>query len=117
MAEFITDKAAPAEATERDWESLITPEVIKTFDRDGVLLLRQALHPEWLLAIELGLERIMGDSSQAKYKFFDGLPGEFTETIRNFDISPEAADADLLLSNRRYHWENHSFEKPLVLHG
>ena len=48
MAEFITDKAAAEETTERDWQSLITPEVIEQFDRDGVLLLPQALHPEWL---------------------------------------------------------------------
>lgn len=89
MAEFITDKAAPVETTERDWQSLITPEVIKQFDQDGVLVLRQALHPEWLLAIELGLERVMADSGQGKYRFFDGLPGAFTQTVRNFDVSPE----------------------------
>lgn len=69
--------------------SLITPEVIAQYKRDGVVILRQALHPEWLLAVELGLGRIMGDGGQTKHKFFEGLPGEFTETIRNMEVAPE----------------------------
>lgn len=89
MPKFETSRPAPTQAAERDWPSLITPEVVDQFNRDGVIMLPQALHPEWLLAIELGLARIMGDAGQTKHKFFEGLPGEFTETIRNFDVSPE----------------------------
>lgn len=89
MPKFETSRPAPAQTAERDWPSLITPELVDQFNRDGVVMLPQALHPEWLLAIELALGRIMGDAGQTKHKFFEGLPGEFTETIRNFDVAPE----------------------------
>ena len=89
MSKFQTSRPATAQAEERNWQGLITPELVDQFNRDGVIMLPQALHPEWLLAIELGLGRIMGDGGQTKHKFFEGLPGEFTETIRNFDVSPE----------------------------
>ena len=41
-----------------DWRGLITPEIREQYKRDGVVFLRQALHPEWLLLIELGLQRL-----------------------------------------------------------
>ena len=39
--------------------SLITPTVCDTYARDGIVILRQALHPEWLLLLQLGLDRVM----------------------------------------------------------
>ena len=69
--------------------SLITPEVIEQYQRDGIVFLPQALHPEWLLLIELGLQRVLGNGGQAKHKFFDDQPGEFLETVRNFEVTPE----------------------------
>ena len=73
----------------QDPVSLITPEVIAQYQREGVVFLPQALHPEWLLLIELGLQRVLGNSGQAKHKFFDDQPGEFLETVRNFEVTPE----------------------------
>ncbi len=67
----------------------ITPEVREAYARDGVVLLRQALHPEWLLLIELGLNRVLRDPGQAKHLFFDGTEQEFVETVRNTEVSPE----------------------------
>ncbi len=47
------------------------------------------MHPEWLLLIELGLQRVLGSGAQFKHKFFPGESGEFTETVRNFEHSFE----------------------------
>ena len=69
--------------------ALITQEVKEQYRRDGVVILRQALHPEWLLLVELGLQRVMRDSGQAKHTFYDGTPQQFLETVRNFEVTPE----------------------------
>ena len=69
--------------------ALITPEVRQAYDRDGVVLLPGALHPEWLLLIELGLQRVMANAGQQKHLFFEGHEGEFVETIRNTEVTPE----------------------------
>jgi Phytanoyl-CoA dioxygenase (PhyH) len=69
--------------------ALITPEVIERYRTDGVVLVRQALHPEWLELVGMGLQRVLGDGGQAKHRFFDDQPGEFLETVRNFDGTPE----------------------------
>ena len=67
----------------------LTQQHIDTFRRDGVVVVRQALHPEWLLLIELGLARVLGDPSVTKHRHWDGQEGEFRETIRNFDSAIE----------------------------
>lgn len=72
-----------------DPSAAITPAVLERFERDGVVFLRQLLHPEWLLLIELGLQRVMGNGGQAKHRFYDGEPEEFLETVRNFEVTPE----------------------------
>jgi ectoine hydroxylase-related dioxygenase (phytanoyl-CoA dioxygenase family) len=69
--------------------SRITPDVRDAFGRDGVVMMPQLLHPEWLALIELGLQRVMANSAQVKHRFFDDQPGEFLETVRNFDVTPE----------------------------
>ena len=68
---------------------LITPELIARYEQDGVVCVRNALHPEWLMLLEMGLQRIMADPGQAKHLFYAGEQGEFIETIRNFDVAPE----------------------------
>jgi ectoine hydroxylase-related dioxygenase (phytanoyl-CoA dioxygenase family) len=70
-------------------EDLGSAAVREQYRRDGVLYVPQALHPEWLMLIELGLHRVLLNSGQIKHKFFAGTPGEFVETVRNFDVTPE----------------------------
>lgn len=69
--------------------ALITPEVVERYRTDGVVFLRQALHPEWIELVGMGLQRVLADGGQAKHKFFDDQPGEFLETVRNYDAIPE----------------------------
>lgn len=68
---------------------LVTPEVQEHYRRDGVVLLRRVLHPEWLMLLELGLARVMGDGRQSKFRFYEGEETEFIETVRNFEVNPE----------------------------
>ena len=68
---------------------LITPDVVATWRSDGVGLVRQALHPEWLMLLEMGLNRVLGDPAVTKHRFFGGQAGEFQETVRNFDSALE----------------------------
>ncbi|MEM1435750.1 MAG: phytanoyl-CoA dioxygenase family protein [Pseudomonadota bacterium] len=79
--EFQLDAAAPLDG--------ITEEVITAFERDGVVMLRNALSPEWLMLIEMGLQRVLADPGMTKHTFFTGTAGEFRETVRNFDYSFE----------------------------
>ena len=73
----------------QDPTTLITPELIERYQRDGVVCVPNALHPEWLMLLEMGLQRILADPGQNKHLFYQGEPGEFIETIRNFDVAPE----------------------------
>lgn len=68
---------------------MITPDVIDQYQRDGVVLLRQWLHPEWLALVQMGLQRVLGNGGQTKHKFYDGQPNQFLETVRNFEVTPE----------------------------
>ncbi len=68
---------------------LITPEVKAAYRRDGVVHLPGALDREWLMLIELGIQRILNSSSPYKQWFFKGLPGEFLDAVRHFDVTPE----------------------------
>lgn len=68
---------------------LITEAVIEEFRREGVVHLPQALHPEWLALLDLGLQRVLGNSGQGKHLFYDGQPEQFVETVRNFEVTPE----------------------------
>lgn len=84
-----TGAAAAEETGEACSLNLITDEVVGTFHADGVVLVRQALHPEWLMLIEMGLNRVLGDPTVTKHRFFAGESGEFRETVRNFDVAFE----------------------------
>ncbi len=76
------------DVAEVDWESLITPEVVNRFRDDGVVFLPQLIHPLWLQLVEMGISRIMNNSSR-KQTFFAGEEGAFIDTVRNWDITPE----------------------------
>ncbi len=67
----------------------ITNEVIEAYERDGVVMLRNALHAEWLELTEIGLGRVMNDSGMNKHIFFGETEGAFRETVRNFDYAVE----------------------------
>ncbi len=69
--------------------SLITPAVIEAYHRDGIVFLPQAIAPEWLMLIDFGIKRILASSSPYKQLFFEGLPGEFLDAVRHFDVTPE----------------------------
>lgn len=69
--------------------ALITPELKSQYEEDGVVMVPQALHPEWLMLLELALIRVMGDAAITKHRFYHNEPGEFIETVRNFDTVPE----------------------------
>lgn len=69
--------------------SLVTDDVIEQYQRDGVVMIPGALHPEWLLLIELGLGRVMANAGQQKHTFYTGQEGEFIETVRNTEVTPE----------------------------
>jgi ectoine hydroxylase-related dioxygenase (phytanoyl-CoA dioxygenase family) len=69
--------------------SLITPELKLQFQEDGIVYVPQLIAPEWLQAIKDGWDHIYTETDQAIHKFYDGLEGEFMETVRNHELSPE----------------------------
>jgi ectoine hydroxylase-related dioxygenase (phytanoyl-CoA dioxygenase family) len=71
-----------------EWRSRFTPALAEQYRDDGVLFMPGLLHREWLDLIELGIGRIMNNSSR-KNRFYVGDPGEFFDTVRNFDLTPE----------------------------
>ena len=66
-----------APTTVEQARDMITLDVRETYARDGVVILREVLHPEWLLLLQLGLDRVMGDAGQRKHLFYDGTDREF----------------------------------------
>ena len=62
--------------------SAVTKSVKCEFENDGVVMRQNVLHPEWILLLELGLQRVLNNSSQEMHLFFEGEEGEFIETIR-----------------------------------
>jgi ectoine hydroxylase-related dioxygenase (phytanoyl-CoA dioxygenase family) len=71
-----------------DWRSRITPQVVHDLHNDGVIHVPGLVHPLWLQLIEMGITRILSISSR-KQTFFKGEGGEFIDTVRNFEITPE----------------------------
>jgi ectoine hydroxylase-related dioxygenase (phytanoyl-CoA dioxygenase family) len=74
---------------QRSAEELATEAARQTFARDGVVLLKQALHPEWVRLVELGIERVLKNDSPYKFTFYRGSEGEFMDATRNYQITPE----------------------------
>ena len=81
--------AAPAVSVRDDPLGIITPEVIETYRRDGVVFLKQALDPEWLTLIDYGIRRVQHSGSPNIQTFFPGEPGEFQDMVRHFAVTPE----------------------------
>ena len=73
---------------EVDWRAKVTPELVDQYKRDGVVFVDQLVHPSWLQLIEMGISRILNNSSR-KQMFFAGEEGQFIDTVRNWDITPE----------------------------
>ena len=73
---------------EINWQRLITPEVKQTFLKEGVVILRQALHPEWLQLIEMAYQRVML-TPETMARFFRDTPEEFLESVHNYPNVPE----------------------------
>lgn len=48
----------------------------------------QLFERPWLQLIENGINRVLANSSR-KQRFFEGTAGEFIDTTRNFDLTPE----------------------------
>lgn len=71
-----------------NWRERFTPDLARRYRDDGVLFMPQLLHPEWLSLIELGINRVLSNTSR-KQRFYAGDPGEFIDTVRNFDLTPE----------------------------
>ena len=72
-----------------DWRQRITPEDCRQYAQDGVVYLPKLIDPEWLLLIDLGIQRILASGSPDIQTFFKGLPGEFKDMVRHFDSTPE----------------------------
>ncbi len=86
MSPSTTGPGAPA--TTDNWRERFTPELAQRYHDEGVLFMPQLLHPEWLALIELGINRVLSNTSR-KQRFYAGDPGEFIDTVRNFDLTPE----------------------------
>ena len=52
--------------------TLITPNDMEQYKKDGVVMIKNLLHPEWLLLLEVWLERVLNEISQRLHKFFEG---------------------------------------------
>jgi hypothetical protein len=74
---------------QRQVHEIVTNEAKDRFDRDGVVLLKQALHPEFIRLIDLGIERVLKNDSPYKFVFYAGTEGEFMDATRNYDVTPE----------------------------
>lgn len=82
-------EAASFELDPRDPVAGMNEEMIARYEQDGVIMLRGALSAEWLMLLEMGLNRVLSDSAVEKHTFFQGTDGAFQETIRNFDSAIE----------------------------
>lgn len=71
-----------------NWESKITAEVVEQYWRDGVVHVPQLIEQPWLDLIAEGIDRIVRGAGR-KSVFFPDDPGQFIDTTRNFDATPE----------------------------
>ena len=70
-----SDLPGTVEKLTKDPVSLITDDHMEQYEEDGVVMVKNVLHPEWLLLLEVGLERVLNESSQHLHKFFEGHEG------------------------------------------
>ena len=62
------------------WQERVTPELVQQYKRDGVVFIDQLLHPLWLQLIEMGITRVLNNSTR-KQTFFAGDEGQFIDTV------------------------------------
>ena len=68
---------------------VVTDDMITRYQRDGVLLIKQALAPVWLDLMEVGVKRNMKNPGPYAETFFEGQPGAFLHDFGNYDVNPE----------------------------
>jgi ectoine hydroxylase-related dioxygenase (phytanoyl-CoA dioxygenase family) len=66
----------------------ITSETIEQYWRDGVVHVPQLVARPWLDLIAEGIARIQRGTGRQNV-FFAGDPGQFIDTVRNFELTPE----------------------------
>ena len=94
--------AASYELDPADPVAGITDEVIERWKQDGVVMLRGALGPEWMMLLGMGLGKVLADSGMAKATFFEGTEGEFHETVRKLRLLLRDQAAALRLSHQAH---------------
>ncbi|MDX1581561.1 MAG: phytanoyl-CoA dioxygenase family protein, partial [Alphaproteobacteria bacterium] len=78
-----------SDTEQKSVDQIVTNEAKNAFERDGAVLLKGALHPEYIRLIDLGIERVLKNDSPYKFTFYEGTDGEFIDATRNYDITPE----------------------------
>jgi len=69
--------------------AVVTDEMMRRYDEDGVVLIRKALSPVWLDLIEMGVKRNLMNPGPQATRYFEGKPGEFYDDHCNYDNVPE----------------------------
>jgi ectoine hydroxylase-related dioxygenase (phytanoyl-CoA dioxygenase family) len=73
-----------------------TADQVATYQRDGVLVLRELLSPEWLERLASGVERNLAEPGEwAQHYTPEGQPGQFFGDYCNWERIPELGDAAL----------------------
>lgn len=72
-----------------DIRSIVTPEVVEAYRRDGAVFLPQVLSQQWLDLIAIGIERNMRSPGPFGQDYKSGGDGRFFMDFRNFGVNPE----------------------------
>ena len=107
--------AATYELDPADPVAGITEEMIQRFERDGVMMLRQALDPQWIMLLEMGFNMVLADAGMAKYTFFEGSSGEFQETVPQLRLLLRDQAPPLRLPHQAHPRPLHALGERLVL--
>jgi len=69
--------------------SLVTPEVIEAFRRDGAVWIKGLLSPAWMQLMELGVKRNRNNPGPLAFWHFEGEPGQYWDDYCNYEAIPE----------------------------
>jgi ectoine hydroxylase-related dioxygenase (phytanoyl-CoA dioxygenase family) len=69
--------------------SLVTEEVIATFERDGAVWIPGLLSPSWMELAAFGVQRNLNTPGPHLIKHFAGEPGEYHDDYGNYPVIPE----------------------------
>lgn len=73
-----------------DMAALIPDETVERFQRDGVIVLREAFSPDWISRLAQGIERnLMLPGPMAKHYTEEGQPGRFFGDYWNWQRIPQ----------------------------